>query len=128
MDIPVKPLSQSDRRHVEAANGWCRLESFQEATAELEQITLENQGHPDVLEVRWQICANLGKWPDALEFATAVAVQAPGKPDGWIYKASALHELGRNPEAHEVLIEAAKRFPDDEIILYDLACVCCLLK
>ena len=52
----------------------------------------------------------------------------PDWPSGWIYRASSLTELNGQQEAHETLSEAASRFTSDEIILYDLACVCCALK
>ena len=52
----------------------------------------------------------------------------PEWANGWIYKASSLTELNRHQEAYGTLVEAAERFPADEIILYDLACVCCGLK
>src|SRR6266566_2776358 len=124
----VKPLDASDRRHLEAAKGWCQLEAFLEANEELEQITANLRAHPDVLKVRWQIYANLEKWEGALEIAGAIVTLVPNKPEGWIYKASSLHELRRDAEAHEVLLDTATRFPSDEIVLYDLACVCCSMK
>jgi hypothetical protein len=37
-------------------------------------------------------------------------------------------ELNQHQEAYETLSAAAALFPGDEIILYDLACVCCALK
>src|SRR5439155_22738865 len=95
---------------------------------ELEQDTANLRAHPDVLEVRWQIYANLNKWEGALEIAGAIATLAPNKPEGWIYKASTLRELTRDAEALEVLLDAAKQFPGDEIVLYDLSCVCCSMK
>ena len=52
---------------------------------------------------------------------------APESPEGWIYKGSALVELKRLSEAHQTLSLAAAKFPSDEIILYDLACVCCAM-
>src|SRR6266571_3557206 len=107
----VKPMDTSDRRHLEAAKGWCQLEAFLEANEELEHVTANFRAHPDVLEVRWQIYANLKKWEGALEIAGAIVTLAPNKPEGWIYKASTLHELTRNAEAHEVLLDAAKRCP-----------------
>jgi Flp pilus assembly protein TadD len=52
----------------------------------------------------------------------------PEWPSGWIYRASSLTELNRHQEAYETLSAAAALFPTDEIIPYDLACVCCALK
>jgi tetratricopeptide (TPR) repeat protein len=51
----------------------------------------------------------------------------PGKPEGFLYTASSLQELGRIEEAFQTLLEAVNRFPSDEIVLYDLACLCCML-
>jgi tetratricopeptide (TPR) repeat protein len=122
------PLQPPDSQHVEAAKGWCELHAFREAEAELERITPTLQAHPSVLEVRWQIYANLEKWDGALDIASAIVTMRPDWANGWIYKASSLTELYRHQEAYETLSAAAVRFPADEIILYDLACVCCALK
>jgi tetratricopeptide (TPR) repeat protein len=124
----MKPLDQDDRRHVEAAKGWCELHSFLEANEELEQVKPGNRAHPDVLEVRWQVYANLEKWDGALELASALMRMVPDKPEGYLYTASSLQELGRREEALQTLLAAVKRFPGDEIVLYDLACLCCILE
>ena len=53
---------------------------------------------------------------------------APDWPSGWIFRANSLTELNRQQETYETLSAAAALFPGDEIISYDLACVCCTLK
>ncbi|MCL4180230.1 MAG: tetratricopeptide repeat protein [Verrucomicrobia bacterium] len=123
----MKPLDQDDRRHVEASKGWCELHSFLEANEELEQVQPQNRAHPDVLEARWQVYANLEKWDGALELASALMRMMPSKPEGYLYTASSLQELGRKEESLQTLLTAVERFPADEIVLYDLACLCCLL-
>ena len=45
----------SDRRHLEAAEGWLGLGSWEEAKDELDNITPQLRGHPEVLGVRFQI-------------------------------------------------------------------------
>jgi predicted Zn-dependent protease len=124
----MKPLAHPDSLHVQAAQGWCELHAFAEADAELDKITASHRTHPEVLEVRWQIHANLEKWAGALDIANAIVKQEPDWPSGWIYRASSLTELNRRQEAYEMLSAAAALFPGDEIIPYDLACVCCALK
>jgi tetratricopeptide (TPR) repeat protein len=99
-----------------------------EANEELEKITPSLRAHPSVLEVRWQIYANLGKWEPALDVASAIVKMVPDWPSGWTYQASSLKELNRPQQAYEVLSGAVAKFPSDEIILYDIACVCCTLK
>ncbi len=81
----MKPLDHDDRRHVEAAQGWCELHSFLEANAELDQVKPENRAHPDVLEARWQVYANLDKWEEALELASELMRTVPGRPEGFLY-------------------------------------------
>jgi tetratricopeptide (TPR) repeat protein len=124
----MKPLEPPDSLHLQAAQGWCELHSFLEANEELEKITPRLRAHPSVLEVRWQIYANLEKWESALDTASAIVKMVPDWPSGWIYRASSLTGVNRQEEAYETLSTAAARFPSDEIILYDLACVCCSLK
>jgi tetratricopeptide (TPR) repeat protein len=124
----MTPLQSPDSQHVEAAKGWCELHAFREANDELEKVTPKLRYHPSVLEVRWQVYANLEKWDGALDIARALVTMRPDWANGWIYKASSLTELNRHQEAYETLSTAAERFPADEIILYDLACVCCALK
>ena len=74
----MKPLEPPDSIHLEAAQGWCELHAFLEADAELDNITASLRAHPKVLEVRWQVYANLDKWVGALEIATAIVKQEPG--------------------------------------------------
>jgi Flp pilus assembly protein TadD len=124
----MKELELHDQRHLQAAQGWCELHAFAEADAELDKIAASLRAHPKVLEVRWQICANLEKWADALDIASAIVKAVPEWPSGWIYQASSLTELNQQKEAYETLSAAAALFPKDEIILYDLACICCALK
>lgn len=116
-----------EHRHVDAAKGWCELHAFAEANAELEAVTPESRAHPDVLEVRWQMYANQERWEEALDVANAFMRKTADRPEGYIYVASTLHGLGRMEEALAVLLQAVQRFPADEIVLYDLACLCCLL-
>jgi tetratricopeptide (TPR) repeat protein len=124
----MKPLERPDCLHLEAAKGWCELHAYLQANEELENISPELRAHPSVLEVRWQIYANLDKWDGALEISTALWKMQPQKAEGWIYRASSLAELGRQQDAYDLLKEAVTRFPKDEIIHYDLACIACALK
>jgi len=122
-----KPLDIVDARLVEAAKGWCELYAFDEAERELGQVSADKQDHPEVLEVRWQFCMNLERWEQALDQANAIRRLEPEQPEGWIYSASTLVTLDRHLEAFEILDRAVGLFPEDEIINYDLASVCCML-
>jgi len=119
----VKPLSLDNRRHVEAAKGWCQLSCFNDANAELAQISAEHWIHPDALEVRWVIYANLGRWDGALDLADVINELVPEEPKGYLYCASSLLELGRCAEALNLMLGAAQQFPGERAILYAIACL-----
>ena len=57
-------------------------------------------------------------------FATAIVKIAPDRVWGWIHKAYALRRAtgGGFENAKGLLLEAAKLFPDDGMIQYNLAC------
>ena len=78
----MKPLEPPDSFHLQAAQGWCELHSFSEANEELEKIAPGLRAHPSVMEVRWQICANLEKWGAALDIASAIVKMAPDWASG----------------------------------------------
>jgi tetratricopeptide (TPR) repeat protein len=120
----VKLLGIPDSRHLKAAQGWLGLGNHVEANEELEKISPENRAHTDVLEVRWEIYAKVGKWEECVEIAEAVIKLAPNQPQGWIHRSYALHELKRPGAAFDQLLPAARRFPKQWLIPYNLACYC----
>ncbi len=123
----MTPLEPPDSHHVEAAKGWCQLHAFLEANQELEKVSPSLRAHPSVLEARWQVYANLGQWENALDIASMLVKVRPESPGGY-YRASSLAELNRHLEAYETLSAAVSQFPAEDIVLYDLVCVCCALK
>jgi tetratricopeptide (TPR) repeat protein len=120
----VKPLSPPDTHYLLAAQGWVELGNAAEAAMELERIAPELRGHPDVLEVRWEICARDQQWPACVELAQALERGDPQRPTGWIRHSFALHELKRTEEAYRRLAAVAGGFPGVWTIPYNLACYC----
>src|SRR5207248_7394277 len=53
--------------------------------------------------------------------ALALITAMPAEPIGWIYRSFALQQLGRLSEALENLLCAARRFPNDWRIPFNLA-------
>lgn len=123
----VTELQLPDSHHLAAAKGWLELLAFDDAARELEAIRPELRDHAAVLEVRWALAANSGNWQDALAIAVSLTSLMPDKSEGWIYQGSALAELNRHDDAYAVMLQGHERFPDDEILAYDLSCVCCAL-
>ena len=80
-----------------------------------------------MLEIRWALAANATKWTEALSLAEDLCYLAPEKPEGWIYRGTSLVELNRYADAYAALRQGQERLPEDEILAYDLGCVCCSL-
>ena len=122
-------LQHPDPMHLEAAAGWIQLGDYNSANDELEKIRAEWRTHPDVLDLRWLIYSHHKQWDACLDIASAIVKIASDRVWGWVHKAYALRRAtgGGIEKAKPVLLEAAKLFPDDDIIQYNLACYCAQL-
>jgi tetratricopeptide (TPR) repeat protein len=123
----IKRLEPPDSHHLLAAQGWLELGSPIEANEELEQIAPQLRAHPDVLEIRWQIYAKEKKWEACVDVAAAIVQLDPKRPEAWIHRSFALHELKRTKEAFDLLLPAADQFPRIWTIPYNLSCYCAQL-
>jgi tetratricopeptide (TPR) repeat protein len=123
----VKPLSPTDRTHLQAAEGWLDLGNHVEASAELEKIAPANRAHPDVLQVRWGVYAKAGKWDACLDIATALTQMTPRRRFGWIHRAISLDQLQRPAEAKELLLSAVGKLGPSSTVAFHLACICARL-
>ena len=123
----MRPLDFPDIHFLNAAAGWVELGQTFEAKSELNKISASQAGHADVLEVRWQICAQEKCWESALAVAQAIIKSAPDRPSGWISQSYSLHEMNRTLEAWENLLPVASKFPQVSTISYNLACYACRL-
>ena len=111
----------------EAAHRWLDLDNHEEAFEELEKIDAPLRGHPDVLEVRWNIYAAAKKWEYCVEIGGALVRLVPQQTAGWICRSFALHELKRTQEAYDALKPALDTFKDEQLIWYNMACYACVL-
>jgi hypothetical protein len=96
----------------------------------LGQLGAAVRDHPDVLEVRWAICAEEGQWEEGLQVARALLQGAPERCSGWLHQAYALRRArgGGLQQAWEALLPAFDRFPREAIIPYNLSCYACQLQ
>jgi len=83
--------------------------------------------HPDVLQLRWRIHAQAGKWDASLDIATTLTTMTPERRFGWIHRAHALDKLGRTLEAKDLLVSVANHFESNSTIPYHLARYCARL-
>jgi tetratricopeptide (TPR) repeat protein len=120
-------LETHDVMRLNAAQGWLGLGNHLEANEELEKITPAMRSHPDVLEVRYEIYAKAKRWEACVDIAAAIIKLAPDRPDAWINRSFALHELKRTQEAFDNLLPVADKFPKVWRIPYNLACYCAQL-
>ena len=126
----MQTLEPPDSHHLDAAIGWLGLGCAADSRAELEKISATNQIHPDVLEVRWTLCAHEKRWADALTIAELELKFAPEDSAGWLHRAYALRRVGGGglPQAWDALLPAAKKFPAEPVIAYNLSCYACQLQ
>jgi predicted Zn-dependent protease len=120
-------LTESDKFHIRAAQGWLGLGSHIEADAELDNVTPQLRALPVVLELRFQIYAKATKWDAARDIADAITKQLPDYAGGWLHLAYATRRMtgGSVEAAFGVLRPAADRFPQEPTIPYNLACYSC---
>ena len=122
-------LQHPDTMHFKAGVGWIQLEDYDSANDELEKIRAEWRAHPDVLELRGLIYSHREQWDACLDITSAIVKMAPDRVWGWVHKAYAQRRAtgGGIEKAKPLLEEAAKLFPDHDMIQYNLACYCAQL-
>ncbi len=125
----MQPLEPPESHYLSAAVGWVGLGNTAEARAELAHLGAAHQRHPDVLEVRWSICAHEQNWTEALQIARELLHAAPERSTGWLHQAYALRRVpkGTLESAKDALLPAFAKFPKEPLIPYNLACYACQL-
>ena len=123
----IHPMPPPDSHFASAAEGWLELGNPEAALGELEQISTDQQEHPHALELLWSVCAALERWEAARDAAEALVSTAPSVQSGWIHRAYATRRMpnGSLEAAWLALYPAAKLFPEEPLIPYNLACYAC---
>ena len=122
MDYRDKLLTQPDLFHLNAASGWLGLGDLVSANDELKQISTAMRKHPAVLLAQCEIFFAAKQWTPLLAMTGTLLQQFPKLDFIWINRSYALHELNRTQEAFDALLPAAKKFPKEWLIRYNLAC------
>jgi tetratricopeptide (TPR) repeat protein len=120
----AQELQPPDSHHLLAAQGWLELGNNSEAGEEIARISPTNLDHPDVLELRWAICAAGQRWEAGLAIAETLLRVAPDRASGWLHRAYALRRVkgGGLERAWEVLRPVYEKFPKAEVVSFNLAC------
>jgi Flp pilus assembly protein TadD len=121
-------LQPPDSHHLRAAIGWLELGNHTEAGTEISRIAAENLDHPDVLEIRWSVCAAGQSWEAGRAVAEKLIEHAPERASGWIHRAYSVRRArdGGLQKAWDALRPAFERFPEEPVIPYNLACYAAL--
>src|SRR4051794_26168111 len=109
-------LSRADKIHLEAAEGWIGLGDHTEANEELEQVSPRCRVHPDVLRLKYEVCAAGKHWELAAEIGRAICQARPNDPAGYLQLAGARDAMGRYDDAFRMLLLAIDRFPQESEI------------
>lgn len=120
-------MESDDQQSFNEAEGWFDLGNLDAALAALDKISPGVCEQPAVLEMRYHICVKRRNWEAALEFAEDLASVAPDNLNSATLLGCALHQLGRNVEAYNILKPACDAFPIESSPPYVLARVCCAL-
>jgi tetratricopeptide (TPR) repeat protein len=123
----MRKLVPPDTHFISAAQGWLGLENPAEARAELNSVSREQQKHPAVLEVRWEIATAEKNWSGALDIARQQLEAMPKDPGPWLHQAYALRRVpeGGLRAAWDALLPAAEMFSTEATIPYNLSCYAC---
>ena len=123
----MQKIEPPDIHYLNAAIGWLELGRRDDALVELQNISAENQRHPDVLEARWAIYAQEDDWDDALDAARKLVKIAPQRVSGWLHQAYALRRAAHGvlEKAWDALLPAAEKFPKEPNVHFNLACYAC---
>src|SRR2546426_672148 len=124
LNTVAKKLEPPDSHHLRGAVGWLELGNPVEAGEEIARVSAANLEHPDVLEIRWTICAESGSWDAAATVAESLVVVAPERSSGWVHRAYAVRRMrgGSLERAEKLLLAALDKFPKESVIPYNLAC------
>jgi hypothetical protein len=121
------PLEESDKHHIEAAEGWLHLGDWEEGRREILSVSPAARAHPEVVRVMLQFMMARQQWQAVAEGGLVLCLIAPQSPDGWFYRAAALGGMERITEARDLLLGVVDRFSGVFQLYYLLASFCCRL-
>lgn len=120
----MNELSQPDRLHLDAAEGWLLLDRPDYALEELAHLSEFCRHDAEVLERKWQTHAVARDWTGACATAQRLIELHPARVFGWVHRAYALRRMegGSLERAWDALLPVAPKFPKEFLIPYNLAC------
>ena len=115
-------FTAADIHCLNVAEGWLELGNHLEVDKELDNITPEFRAHPIVLQMRWRVHSQAKKWDLCIEIASAWTRLNPDDEQAVVNLGNSLYFNGRTQEAFDCVSGVMKRFPENAILRYNLAC------
>lgn len=107
------------------ANGYRELGMFDDALQELSSLEDSLSQRNECLQMYLAICMEAKRWKDALPVANRLASVETSDPGNLINLAYVTRRAKSLEGARVILENAAKRFPNEAIIHYNLGCYAC---
>jgi len=107
---------------LDRAQGYMDLGLHDEAWAELDSLSLEDQERIDSLHLKAALLMRQKLWEDALLLSRKICDLQTSSAGGYIQAAYCLHELGRTREACHLLRTGPESLRDEPIYHYNLSC------
>ena len=114
-------------RQLNAAIGYLNLGMAQEAWGELEEIEAEDRARPEVLKVRVEVCRSLQQWEMMAEISNQLRKIESDEVLHPLNMAYAVRRFKGEAEAADILSLALRRYYDDALVRYNLACYWCVM-
>jgi tetratricopeptide (TPR) repeat protein len=113
-------------KRLNAAIGYVNLGMAQDAWNELEDIEAKDRARPEVLKVRVEVCRALKSWELMAEVSRHLQKAEPDEVGHALNYAHATRRFRNEEAAAEILSEALRRYYDDALVRYNLACYWCV--
>jgi predicted Zn-dependent protease len=105
-----------------AAEGYSELGLDEEALAQLDELSEQEQDLLQALRMRIDILLRKRDWQTSLRLSLRMCELHPKESGGYINAAYCLREMGRTLEAKQTLLDGPASLLNDATYYYNLAC------
>ncbi len=113
------------RKTLTYANGYRTLEMYKEALDELEALNEKQQAQTETHRMYLSIYMQSERWKKALPYANRLAATKATDPGNLVNLAFVTRRANSLEGARIILENAARSFPEEAIIHYNLGCYAC---
>ncbi len=114
-------------KRLNAAVGYLNLGMPEDAWNALEEVEAKDRAHPYVLKMRVEVCRALEKWEMMAEASNHLRQIEPDEVGHPLNMSYAVRRFRGESEAADILSLALRRYYDDALVRYNLACYWCVM-